>query len=132
MPASGAGGRRFESDQPHDSSSSLIGFISNKCEQKWRKKGNSSENLLGKKIMIIFFRLNLTVGINKFFCDFNYCVFTIFFFQMLVNQLREPGYFINCIVCFLIHSILSKTNRIFDSCLIISYYQYVIVLFRFL
>ncbi len=26
MPASGAGGRRFESDQPHDASSSLIGF----------------------------------------------------------------------------------------------------------
>jgi hypothetical protein len=40
MPASGAGGRRFESDQPHTSSSSLIGFSCNKCEQKWRKKVN--------------------------------------------------------------------------------------------
>ena len=47
MPASGAGGRRFESDQPHDSSSSLIGFMFRKYEEKWLKKQNEiKKNLL--------------------------------------------------------------------------------------
>ena len=38
MPASGAGGRRFESDQPHNSSSSLIGFTQNKSEYNENQK----------------------------------------------------------------------------------------------
>ena len=43
----------------------------------------------------------LFVQINKLFYDFDYAMFTILFFQMFVNQFKESGYLIYCIICFL-------------------------------